>query len=128
MEDYIEQFADYFYSSDAELELEYDINKPSLPEFSGCTLLTEGPTYDSHCKDDDDIDSSKPCLVYSCPKGNMTDNIWKQRKSAISQYYKNSCDDKKIFAGPSMILNEQRLYHGFCSKNKIDIINDGLIP
>lgn len=114
MDEYIEHFSDYLDSSD----VEYDVNP--LPEFSDCTLITEGSVYNMQCKDNKDIDSSKPCLLYTCPNVNPADNIWEQRRSALSQYYKNAgCDEKKIFSGPEMILNGQRVYQGFC--NKIDI-------
>jgi hypothetical protein len=126
MDEYIEQFSDYFESSDDEYE--FDVN-PSLPEFSGCTLVSEGPVYNMQCKDNNDMDSSKPCLLYTCPNVNLTDNIWNQRKSALSRYYKNAgCDDKKIFAGPNMILNGQRVYHGFCNKIDMDNTNNGSPP
>lgn len=117
--DYIEHFVDYFDSNDVEFFEESGVEffEGNTPEMAGCRLVTEGRAYDMLCKDNEDMDGSKPCLVYACPDVNLTDPVWNQRKSVISQHYKGSgCADKKIFAGPGMRLNGERLYNGFCNK------------
>lgn len=120
--DYVEHFVDYFDSNEVEFFEENGVEYfegviPSFPEMAGCRLVTEGRAYDMGCKDNEDMDGTKPCLVYACPDVNLTDPVWNQRKAAITQHYKTSgCDDKKIFVGPSMKLNGERLYNGFCNK------------